>query len=46
VSFVSLGCGGGKGRVPSLASAAVEKEAAESYLISFVFDVPSMGYSA
>jgi hypothetical protein len=41
-----MGRGGGEGRVPSLMTAAVEREAADSSLFSFFFDVPSMGHSA
>jgi len=41
-----LGHGGGEGRFPSLMAAAVESEASESYIFSFIFDVSSMGNSA
>jgi hypothetical protein len=36
-----MGRGGGEGRVPSLMTAAVEREVSNSYLFSFFFDVPS-----
>jgi hypothetical protein len=38
-----MGSGGGEGRVPSLMTAAVEREVSNSYLFSFFFDVSSMG---
>jgi hypothetical protein len=41
-----MGLGGGEGRVPSLMTAAVEREVYDSYLFSFFFDVSSMGHSA
>jgi hypothetical protein len=41
-----MGRGGGEGRVPSLMTAAVEREVSNFYLFSFFFDVPSMGHSA
>jgi hypothetical protein len=41
-----LGRGGGEGRVSSLMTAAVESEASESYLFSFIFDASTMGHSA
>jgi hypothetical protein len=40
-----MGRGGGEGRVPSLITAAIEREVSNSYLFSFFFDVPSMGHS-
>jgi hypothetical protein len=39
-----LGRFGGEGRVPSLVSAAVEREVPMSYFFSFVFVVSSMGF--
>jgi hypothetical protein len=41
-----MGRGGGKGRVPSLMTAAAEREASDSYFLSFFIDVTSMGHSA
>jgi hypothetical protein len=41
-----MGRGGGEGRVPSLMTAAVEREVSKSYFFSFFFDVSSMGHSA
>jgi hypothetical protein len=41
-----MGRGGGEGRVPSLMTAAVEREVSDSYLFSFFFDVSSMGHLA
>jgi hypothetical protein len=41
-----MGHGGGEGRVPSLMTAAVEREVSDYYVFSFFFDVPSMGHSA
>jgi hypothetical protein len=41
-----MGRGGGEGRVPSLMTAAAEREDFGSYLFSFVFDVSSVGHSA
>jgi hypothetical protein len=41
-----MGRGGSEDRVPSLMTAAVEREVSEFYFFSFVFDVPSMGHSA
>jgi hypothetical protein len=40
-----MGRGGGEGRVPSLMTAAVEREVSNSYFFSFFFDVSSMGHS-
>jgi hypothetical protein len=39
-----MGRGGGEGRVPSLMTAAVEREVPNSYFFSFFFDVSSMGH--
>jgi hypothetical protein len=41
-----MGRGGSEGRVPSLMTAAVEREVSNSYFFSFFFDVSSMGHSA
>ena len=41
-----MGRGGDEGRVPSLMTAAVEREVSNSYFFSFFFDVSSMGHSA
>ena len=41
-----MGRGGGEGRVPSLMTAAVEREISNSYFFFFFFDVSSMGHSA
>ena len=41
-----MGRGGGKGHVPSLMTAAVEREVPNSYFFYFFFDVSSMGHSA
>jgi hypothetical protein len=41
-----MGRGEGEGRVPSLITAAVEREVSDSYFFSLFFDVPSMGHSA
>jgi hypothetical protein len=41
-----MGHGGGEGRVPSLMTAAVEREVPNSHLFSFFFDVSFMGHSA
>jgi hypothetical protein len=41
-----MGRGKGEGRVPSLMSAAAEREDFNSYFFSFFFDVSSMGDSA
>jgi hypothetical protein len=41
-----MGRDGGEGRVPSLMTAAVEREVHNPYFFSFFFDVSSMGYSA
>jgi hypothetical protein len=38
-----MGRGGGKGRVPSLMAAAVEKEVTDLHFLPFFFNVPSMG---
>jgi hypothetical protein len=37
--------GESKGRVPSLMNASVEREVSDSYFLSFVFGVSSMGHS-
>jgi hypothetical protein len=39
-----MGRGGGEGRIPSLMTAAVEREVSNSYFFSFFFDVSS-GFS-
>jgi hypothetical protein len=41
-----MGRGEGERRVPSLITAAVEREVSDSYLFSFFSDVLSMGHSA
>jgi hypothetical protein len=41
-----MGRGGGEGRVPSLMTAAVEREVYNYYFFSLFFDVSSMGHSA
>jgi hypothetical protein len=41
-----MGRGGGESRVPSLMTAAVEREVSDSYFFSFFFDVSSKGHSA
>jgi hypothetical protein len=41
-----MGSGGGEGRVPSLMTAAVKREALYSYLFFFLFDVSSLVLSA
>jgi hypothetical protein len=41
-----MGRGGGEGRVPSLMTAAADREVSNSYFFSFFFDVPAMGHSA
>jgi hypothetical protein len=41
-----MGRGGSEDRVPSLMTAAVEKEVSNSYFFSLFFDVPFMGQSA
>jgi hypothetical protein len=41
-----MGRGGSEGRVSSLMTAAVEREASNSYFFSFFYDVPSMGHLA
>jgi hypothetical protein len=41
-----MGRGGGEGCVPSLMTAAVDREVSSYYFFSFFFDVPSMGHSA
>jgi hypothetical protein len=38
--------GGSEGRVPSLMTAAVEREVSDIYFFSVFFDVSSMGQSA
>ena len=45
-SGVSHGRGEGEGRVPTLITAAVEREVSNYYFFSFFFDVSSMGHSA
>jgi hypothetical protein len=40
-----MGRGGGEGRVPSLMTAAVEREVLNFHFFSFFFDVSSMGHS-
>ena len=42
----SWGVAGVKAAVPSLMTAAVEREVSDSYFFSFFFDVSSMGHSA
>ena len=37
-----MGRGGGEGHVPSLMTAAVERDVSSSYFFSFFFDVSSM----
>jgi hypothetical protein len=41
-----MGHGGGEGRVPSLMTAAIEREISDAYFFSFFFGVSSMGHSA
>jgi hypothetical protein len=41
-----MGRRGGEGRVPSLMTAAVEREVPYSYFFSFFFDVSSMEHTA
>jgi hypothetical protein len=40
-----MGRGGGEGRIPSFFTAAVESEVSNSYFLSLIFDVSSMGHS-
>jgi hypothetical protein len=41
-----MGRGGGEGRVPSLMTAAIEREFSSFYFFSFFFDESPMGLSA